>query len=173
MVDTNVVIYAMRSARAGDKPAFAEMLTDSKSLLRGLDAIRVSAVTVVEVMRGLRPAERANENVKALFDRFQVEALDGSAADLAVKLLEKRNTNEKICPRCLGSDSEHKCEKCARTASSQQRVNDAMIAATADTRPDISVLWAFDSGVIAFAPYVTRCRIERPPYAHGPLFEAA
>ena len=121
-------------------------------------------------MRGLRPAERARDDVKAIFARFQVEAFDGSAADVAVKLLEKRNVEEKTCPRCLCSDLEHKCEGCGRTASSQQRVNDAVIVATADTRPDVSVLYAFDGGVLAFGPYVTRCRIERPPHAYGPLF---
>jgi PIN domain len=147
------------------------MLAASSALVRGLPAIRVSAVTVVEVMRGLRPEEREREDVKILFARFQVEAMDGAAADLAVKLLQKKNANERVCPRCLGSEHEHKCPKCGRLASSQQHLNDAVIAATADSRTAaVPVLYAFDGGVLSFAKYVSRFRIERPPAAFGPLF---
>jgi ribosomal protein L40E len=98
-----------------------------------------------------------------------VEAVDGAAADLAVKLLAQRNTNEKVCSRCLGADSGHKCTKCGRSVSAQQRLNDAMIAATADVRA--VTLYAFDTGVLSFTQYVGRCRIERPPGAYGPLFD--
>ena len=140
MVDTNVVIYAMRRQRPEDPPDLTEMLAASDALLRGLPAIRVSAVTVVEVMRGLRPEERERDDVKARFARFQVEAIDGAAADLAVKLLRQKNANEKVCPRCVGSERSHKCPACGRVASSQQRVNDALIAATAETRAGVPVL---------------------------------
>ena len=50
MVDTNVVIYAMRGPRAGDKPDFAELLTASQVLIRGLNAIRVSATVRVGLL---------------------------------------------------------------------------------------------------------------------------
>ncbi len=134
MVDTNIVIYAMRRARAADPDDLREMLASSSALIRQLSYIRVSAVTVVEVMRGLRPEERARKDVQSIFGRFQVEPVDSSAADLAVKLLEERNKGERVCPRCLCSDTEHACPKCHRTVSSQQKLNDAMIAATAETR---------------------------------------
>lgn len=59
MVDTNVVIYAMRKAKTDDKPDLRTMITMSTDLLKRLDRIRISAITHVEVMRALRPAEKA------------------------------------------------------------------------------------------------------------------
>jgi predicted nucleic acid-binding protein len=173
MVDTNVVIYAMRRPKPSDPQDLKDMLAASDALIRALPSIRVSALTVVEIQRGLRPNERSLESVRALFSRFQVEPADGAAADLAVKLLQQRNANESVCPRCLGTANDHKCARCGRVASSQQRINDALIAATADTRitPAVPVLYAFDTGVLAFKPYVSQCRIEQPPNAYGPLFE--
>lgn len=171
MVDTHVVIYAMRRPKTTDPPDLAEKIAASAALLRGLAGVRIAAVTLVEIMRGLKPEERERDEVRALFARFQVEALDNSAADLAVKLLDKRRTREKVCPRCLSSELEHECPACGRIASSQQRLNDALIAATADTRDDVPVLYTFDGGVLAFGPDVSRCRIEKPPSAFGPLFE--
>jgi predicted nucleic acid-binding protein len=57
MVDTNVVIYAMRMHRKDDDDLLVEMTTDSVAALRSLDVLVVSAVTVTEIMRGMRPDE--------------------------------------------------------------------------------------------------------------------
>jgi predicted nucleic acid-binding protein len=171
MVDTNVVIYAMRTAKTSDKPDLRTMLTMSTDLLRRLDTIRISAITHVEVMRALRPSERANHAVQALFRRLYVMPVTGAAAERAVELLAQRNANEKVCPRCLSAEKDHPCPKCNRVVASHQRVSDAMIAATADTYDHDCVLYAFDSGVLAFKPYVKRCSIEKPHESYGPLFE--
>ena len=70
----------------------------------------------------------------------------------------------------MSAENDHPCTKCKRTVSSHQRLADAMIAATADTFDRDCVLYAFDTGVLAFKPYVKRCSIERPQESYGPLF---
>jgi hypothetical protein len=138
-----------------------------------LDKIGISAITQIEVMRALRPAERASPSVQGLFHRLQIMPVTAAAADRAVELLSQKNMNEKVCPRCLSAENDHPCAKCKRTVSSHQRLADAMIAATADTFDRDCVLYAFDAGVLAFKPYVKRCSIERPQESYGPLFAGA
>jgi predicted nucleic acid-binding protein len=173
MVDTNVVIYAMRKTQTNDRPDLRTMITMSTDLLRRLDKIRISAITHVEVMRALRPAERTNPVVQALFRRLQIMPLTAAAAERAVELLLQKNVNEKVCPRCLSAENDHPCARCNRLVASHQRLADAMIAATADTFDRDCVLYAFDTGVLAFKPYVKRCSIERPQESYGPLFAGA
>jgi hypothetical protein len=95
MVDTNVVIYAMRTAKPDDKPDLRAMLTMSTDLLRRLDKISISAITHVEVTRALRPNERENPAVQGLFRRLHIMPVTAAAAERAVELLSHRNANEK------------------------------------------------------------------------------
>jgi predicted nucleic acid-binding protein len=95
MVDTNVLIYAMRKGKTDDKPDLRTMLTVSTDLVRRLDKIGISAITHVEVMRALRPAEKANSSVQALFRRLHIMPFTAAAAERPVELLAQKNMNEK------------------------------------------------------------------------------
>ena len=38
-----------------------------------------------------------------------------------------------------------------------------MIVATAELAPDVDVIFTFDGGMLAFAPFLTTCDIRTPP----------
>jgi len=52
-----------------------------------------------------------------------------------------------------------------------QRLNDALIAATAESLNDVDTLYTFDRGILELATHVKRVRIEEPPVGYGPLFD--
>jgi len=173
MVDTNVVIYAMRMHRKDDDDLLVEMTTDSVAALRSLDVLVVSAVTVTEIMRGMRPDELERNDIQAVLSSWTVLSLDAPAAAFAAELLSKRGEAEKTCRRCLIAAKDHKCPLCGNAVPASKRINDAMIVATAETNPAIKTLYAYDNGVLSFAQYVSNCAISRPPSTRGALWEWA
>jgi len=54
-----------------------------------------------------------------------------------------------------------------------QRVNDAIIIATAETNETIDVLYTYDDGIKYFSGFTVNCTIKEPPHPFGALFEQA
>lgn len=169
MVDAHVLIYAVRSVRKKDRADLQSKCAASFALLRPLQTIRISAIAWLEVLRGLKPEEQ--ERFSQLRDHVKIAAVDASTVDRAAALLRARNQAEKLCRKCLSAEKDRSCPACKRLVAAHQRVNDALIAATADVLTDVDVLYSYDTGVQAFGAHLHSCRIETPPDPNGPLFE--
>jgi predicted nucleic acid-binding protein len=174
MIDTMVLVYAFKfefnreaqSRAQRREQAFAQQSLGpnyeaSSLLLRRLSVVRMSAITVVEFCRGMRDDEKAwFDNVSA---RFDVIATTGAIAGKAADLLRGRSkTIGKVCPKCLSAPEDHVCTKCNLRVASQQRLNDSVIAATAELTTRVSVLYSFDTGVHSFSAQMGKCLIRSP-----------
>lgn len=170
MVDAHILIYACRHGRAKDNvaPDLQQKYQACAYLLRELPIIRLASVAWLEFQRGLKPLEQ--DALKNLRSKIRIDPIDGPVADKADQLLKARST-PKLCPRCLNSEDSHSCGKCGRNVSSQQRLNDALIVATAETK-GVDVLYAYDGGVLEFGRQKLRCRIRMPGNGIGPLFDS-
>ena len=122
MVDTNVVIYAMRMHRKDDDDLLVEMTTDSVAALRSLDVLVVSAVTVTEIMRGMRPDELERNDIQAVLSSWTVLSLDAPAAAFAAELLSKRGEAEKTCRGDANRCEDHKCPLCGNAVPASKRI---------------------------------------------------
>jgi predicted nucleic acid-binding protein len=168
MVDTQVLCYAVADpAGAGAGTPLAEMCLASKVRLARMDVVRISAVVWFEICR--MPAMRA---ALAPFEsRFFVDPFDGRVAEVAAALVEKCRNAENRCPECWAAKDAQPCKRCGANLSRQQRINDALIVATASEARDVETLYSFDGGVLSFAEHVTGVEVKRPPSPHGDLFE--
>jgi predicted nucleic acid-binding protein len=176
-VDTHVLVYAIskpvpaKKMKAHEAAKLAQLQTAAKLLFGENDVIAVSAISVLEVMRGLTDDERPA--FEALTTKLRIEAVTGPVAIRADALLRARGQKEKLCRRCLGSTLQTPCTTCQANVSRQQRLNDALILATADELQDVDLAYSEDSGVQDLAGYATAVRVEPLPNPNGPLFAQA
>lgn len=174
MIDTMVLVYAFRFEHRRANPSRAQRRENemaqqelgpqyeaSSRLLKRLHVIRMSAITVVEFCRGLRDDEKAWFD--KISERFDVIATDGRIAQKAADLLRGRNKSiGRTCPKYLNAREDHTCTKCGQKTAQQRRINDAIIAATAELTGRIEVLYSFDAGVQSFSGQMTECVIRSP-----------
>lgn len=170
MVDTQILIYALRVARKGDPPDVKTLSLSSQHLLVTHPRAHISAISVIEVLRGLKDDEA--QTFTGLLRRSEVRAVSAPISIRAHELLSARGKAETLCPKCLNTLKASPCGKCQAQISRQQRINDALIVATAEQAPDVDILYTNDSGVLALANFVSGLKIERLPInANGPLFD--
>jgi predicted nucleic acid-binding protein len=173
MIDTMVLIYATRGVRPNDPDHRKAMIEASIDLVDHSPVLIVSALTIVEYMRGLRPTDDA-KRVQDILARSTSLAVDGRVAKRAADLLQQRlRAPPSACVECLALMSDKGCATCKRMGSGYQRINDALIVATADLAKDVDVLHTFDGPMMKYAEFVTGCTILRPPHAGGALFDHA
>jgi predicted nucleic acid-binding protein len=170
MVDTLVLIYGCRRMTGKEDLAHQQMCVTSEDLLKRLDEINISAISWLEFLRGARGKEDP-EKLQAVERKLRVLATDAAIARKANDLLTKREIQQKTCFVCLASALDKPCTKCGKNGSAVQRVNDAILVATAELTVDITVLYSFDGGVLAYSGVVSRCAIKQPAHPAGPLFE--
>ena len=168
MVDTNVLVYATRRPRAKDAPEVADLTRRAKHLIAKLDPIRISSISMLEFLRGLRADEQ--EAGAELLSRTEAEAVDAVIATRANELLTRRVSSLPACALCFNAKTAATCKGCKRLVGAEQRLRDALIVATADILRDVDVLYTFDGGVIAFGEDAKGVSIQRPDSADGPLF---
>jgi len=171
MVDTQILIYATYTSAKKSKDA--EITTrhqTSLELLQRLPAVRVSAVAWFEFLRGLRADER--KKMEPILAKVVVERFDGPIAEVANELLLKRTGSREgpACMRCLSTKNSETCPKCSRTYSAQQRLNDAIIVATAQVIGTVDTLWSYDRGVIELGRFAADCKVSQPQ-SSTPLFD--
>lgn len=163
LADTQVVLYAL----GGGSKVDANMRASARLLIANAPEIHVSSVTMLEMLRGARD-ERTRTAIGAL--PLVVRAFDVRMAAVAAELVAKHNASEKTCDVCGVALNANECRKCKRLISGQQRLADAMIAATAQELPDVDVLYTFDAGLLSYAKLVRNCTVRAPDHANGPLF---
>jgi hypothetical protein len=104
-----------------------------------------------------------------ILEKVVVEKVDVPIVEFANELILKRNgsTEGAGCLRCLSTKTSEKCAKCGRVYSAQQRLNDAIIVATAHTVATIETLWTYDGGVLELGKLASNCKCSnhraRPP----------
>lgn len=168
--DTQVLIYAVRSANPKDSKDLKSMCSAARCLIEKQQEVIVSAISVLEVMRG----DKGDQTRFAqLFERKMiVKPVTANVAMRAVELLKARNKAEKVCPRCLSATNGRECKGCKLMISQHQRVNDSLITATAELTKGVDILYSEDNGILSFVPYVDRITIRKPSQDWGPLYNA-
>lgn len=174
MVDTMVLVYAFdyenkraRSRKEQYATAYRhqhtpDRLAASAELVRGLDVIWASTITIVEFMRTIKDDQR--EWLDSFGARIQPVEVSRAVADKAANLLRKRSEpSSDVCPKCLNHSDGSPCGKCGRSLSRHFAVTDATIAACAEVHDHIQRLCTYDSGILAFSQFVKRCSIGEPP----------
>ncbi len=170
MVDTQIPIYALRTPKTRDSQEARVLTLSAQRLMQTNPTACISSLSVLEVLRGLRAAEETA--FRTMLRRLDVRAVTGPVAIRAHALLLARGPREGICPRCLSTVKSSPCGRCNALVSRQQRLNDALIVATAEHAPDVDVLYTNDDGMLAMNDFVTGLSIRRLPLdADGPLFE--
>ncbi|WP_441287247.1 type II toxin-antitoxin system VapC family toxin [Sorangium sp. KYC3313] len=172
MVDTQIMLYAfyLEGKRGPSKSRQHELdkhleqarakCEASSELLRRLGKFYISAISITELCRHMMPDEM--EWFSGVSSKLDVVAFDGRVAIEAARLVRVRNLKEKLCSHCLNAIAQHPCKVCRRLVASHQRINDAMIAASAEISDKVSVLYTFDGGLLSFGQHVKRCRITEP-----------
>jgi predicted nucleic acid-binding protein len=169
LLDTMVVIHAIRPPTAKDPAKWVEARQRSQVVIAKENDFRLSAVSVLEIERGLRPGEQGPW--AKLVAGINVLSVTGAIALHAGELLRKKQGQSSTCIKCLNAKDSHVCAKCNSLVSVQRNLHDALIAATADLHESIDTLYSADGGVLAFADFVAGARIIGLPNADGPLFE--
>jgi predicted nucleic acid-binding protein len=167
LIDTQVFVYAICVPIVGEDEKLARLKLSAKQITAANADLVISSITMLEILRGLRG--EALPDFNALMAKTRVEAITAATAERANELLRARGPNEVICEKCLGSVQMLPCSKCNRNISRAQKLNDALILATADTVPDITLLYSEDGGIHHMAAFA-RSKVERLPDPHGPLF---
>jgi predicted nucleic acid-binding protein len=171
MVDAQVLIYASLPTRKLTRDAgLLALHQTSLALVRRLPVVRVSAIAWLEFLRLLRTDERTA--METVLQKVVVERMDRRVAEFADELLRHRREKEAVCDRCLGTSRSAKCPKCGKFYSAQQRLNDALIVATAEVIESVKTLYSYDSGILELASYCKSCTIERPQ-SDTPLLDPA
>ncbi len=174
MVDTMVLIHAchLESNQPKDKAhqktreyRLAQTLPRCKAssaLLKSLEVIYVSAVTITEFYRTSYDVEL--EWLDQLGKRLKPISLSRPIAKHAAKLLRERGGGDsKVCPKCMNAPNENACGTCGRSLTRYHRIADAMVAATADNTSYITELYCYDGGILALAPFLRNCKVSEPP----------
>lgn len=174
MIDTMVLIYAMsdigkrppsRAERRQkiDDEKLSLMVEASKKLLKRHPTVIVSAVSVIEFMRRIREHERVP--YESILPHLEVLPVDLPVANKASALLRDRDGDPsvKVCRRCLNSTKDTECVGCKLRISSYQRINDAIVAATAEVTDKVTVLYTFDGPIKnGFGDKLKNCAIIDP-----------
>jgi predicted nucleic acid-binding protein len=169
LFDSMVIVYALADLPQktnAKKRDISDKIEASKEALRRADRINISAISYVEVGRGITSRDR----YESLYPRLNVLQVDASVAHRALEILNDRRVRQSLCKTCLSAKNSVPCKGCGSQRSAHQRIADAFIVATADTHPDIERLYTYDSGIKELAEYVIDCKIEEPPHPIGPLF---
>ena len=170
MVDTHILSYALCTPTGREDAKLRTMIDCSKRIIRNTKVVRVSSPTWTEICRFKSPS--GDRMITKLSSKIRVITFNGAMASRAAELLADRNRPETVCKRCLNSKAApNECTQCAKLISPQQRVTDAMIAATAELTRDVDILYSYDSGVLNFSRYVKRIRIVEPDQDNGPLWD--
>jgi predicted nucleic acid-binding protein len=165
MVDTMVLSYAF-VAEAPVDDDHKQKKQASQVLLMSMEVVRVSAITWIELCRVVEP-----ESLGPLREQILVEAVDAAIAEQAARILNKFRASEDVCRKCLSSTRSGRCA-CGRVVSRHQKVNDALILATAEQLAQVDTLFTYDGGILELGHYV-ECDVRKPPSPHGELFETA
>jgi predicted nucleic acid-binding protein len=136
-----------------------------------MNEVAISAITWFEFLRGARRGHEDQDKVRALTAKLRILSLDPPMAAKADALMHARELRESICYVCLAGDKDKVCTKCGRKGAAVQRLNDALIVATAELTSDVTTLYSFDGGVLAYGEVVSSCTITKPQSQHGPLFD--
>lgn len=190
MIDANVLILSLRSQAAirTAAPDVRELISASKLLMMSLPVVRMSAVSFGEVFRKMSSEEAAAlAAVGVEINDFFAEPLTGDMARLAAALINRRDTKDDYCPRCLNPASKASsppCKLCQRLVSPHKRMDDAFIVATAALSYGVRRLVTADRGVCELRnilgkreiterfPGVEKLDVEWVRADHGPLFSA-
>ena len=170
MIDTLILIYASRRMTGKESAAHKQMCDASEALLKRLPEVAISAVSWFEFTRGAAGHEDPKK-LQAIEEKLLVLALDRPIATKASQLMRTRQILEKSCAVCLGAGKERVCTKCTRVSSTVQRINDALMVATAELTTSVHTLYSYDGGVLAYAPVLSACKVIKPAHADGPLFD--
>jgi len=168
MIDTQVLSYALAAEPAKDEKT-RRLQRDSAALVATLAEVRVSALTVLELLRA-PPNVVAKVQASGILEQLQVEGLDGGVAREAARILEAARGDSETCIRCLNIKGATPCPVCKQLVSHQQKTQDALIVATAARLTDVDVLYTYDLGVVELAKFVKNLRTQSPPDLDGPLF---
>jgi len=168
MVDTQVLSFALVTEAPRD-PKLARMQRDSAALVKSLAEVRVSAVVVLELMRG-PPTVVEKVRGSGILDLLHVEPIDAAISLLAADLLEMARNRKNTCPRCLNIAGATACPKCGQQVSHQQKTHDALIVATASVLGDVKTLYSYDPGVLELGEFLKNIAVGHPPNLDGPLF---
>lgn len=173
MLDTMIVSYAIRSAlnrrpapcapeeakRYSDSHFFVFDYVDQKAR-PGEPSLYISSVTWFELVRAFDDEE--HDALRPVLSRLRILAFDTKAADRAAELYRASRERLNLCRRCFGTQrTEEPCPQCSRPRSRQQRMNDIMIAAHADTAAEVHTLYTFDKGMVVLNRF-TRITIAHP-----------
>ncbi len=168
MVDTQVLSFAIVAETPTD-PDTARTQRDATALVKSLGEIRVSSDVVLELMRG-PPTVVAKVRRSGILDQLYVEPVDAAVSLFAAELLEKARNRKDACPRCFNITGATACPKCGQQVSHQQKMNDALIVATASVLGDVKTLYSYDKGVLKLGEFVKNITVCHPPNLDGPLF---
>jgi predicted nucleic acid-binding protein len=168
MIDTQVLSFALTTEPAVDDKT-KRIQRDCNALVSGFEEIRVSAITVLELLRG-PPQVVAKIRASGILPLLRTEAFDGPIAEEVARILEAARSDIKSCARCLNVTGASPCPACGQLVSHQQKTHDAIIVATAARLHDVEVLYTCDQGVVELGRFVKNLRVEQPPNLDGPLF---
>lgn len=168
MVDTNVLIYACAHPR--NDPLHRSLCEKSTILVKQLEIVRLSAITWMEYQRRAKPHEQ--ERLRSFYTKLRVLSVDARIAQVAIDLIDRRgDKKEKFCSECLSAVAWAPCSACGRNKSAQQRLNDALVVATAECTGDVKTLYSFDGGVLSLGKHARDCIVRDPPNVHGDLWD--
>lgn len=145
LFDSMVLIYALRDPDPKENKDLLYRIESSLEAMEKSDIINISAITYVEVGRGV--TGQASERFASLYPRFNILQIDALVAHRALEIMENRRKRETICRRCLGAKDSAICPECQNRRAAPQSLNDIFIVATADVNSDIKALYTYDSGI--------------------------
>jgi predicted nucleic acid-binding protein len=174
LFDSMVLIHALQPIPSGKDDKSRELRSKceaSRDAAERADRIFISAISLIEVSRGVSDSE--SDNYLKLYAKFDMLPVDAAVAQYAAEILKVHRTKESVCKKCLGPKKGKPCKLCNNQRALFQRFNDVIIVATAETNSNIDVLYTYDDGIKYFSAYAVNCRIQEPPHPLGPLFEHA
>lgn len=140
MFDSDVIIDAIDGIcgkKTDDARAGLELLRDHERFC-------ISSVTAFELMH------TDNARQRAVFDElpFEEHALVKGVTALAAEIANHARKSGQLCPKCWAMLPTRECKDCKSQVARQQRINDILIAATAEYN-GVGMLYARDGGMLA------------------------
>jgi len=139
MFDSDIVIDAIEG--------ICHKTTDTAcaafELLKSCERFCISAVTTFELMHTENPEQRR------IFGQLSLEehALTRQISNLAADIANHARIEGMICEKCWAMLPTRTCKHCNGQVARQQRINDILIAATAEVHR-VPTLYARDGGMI-------------------------
>ena len=168
MVDTMVLIQAVKQAVPNEPNNLTAFRQDCKSLLLGMETIGISTITYTEFMPHLRDEER--REYRELLQKLEQFDFGPPAAQIASELIRKHLQKLGVCRKCWNTRTSMPCKTCGAKVSRPVRLNDFYIAATAASVAEIEVLYTYDFLYLA-DDLEGRVDLRKPPNSSGPLFD--